>query len=83
MAGRWFLGATFVFTATGANALELQFYVAFLYGMAAHYHSEKRTLESHPAMPKALAFMEQHFAEPIALEDIVCSVHLGARCVRM
>jgi uncharacterized protein (DUF58 family) len=34
LAGRWFLGATFVFTATGANSLELQFYVVFLYGAA-------------------------------------------------
>ncbi len=34
VAGRWFLGATIVFMATGANSLELQFYVAFLYGAA-------------------------------------------------
>lgn len=34
LAGRWFLGATLVFMATGASSLELQFYVAFLYGAA-------------------------------------------------
>jgi len=34
LAGRWFSGATLVFMATGASSLELQFYVAFLYGAA-------------------------------------------------
>jgi AraC-like DNA-binding protein len=38
---------------------------------------EKRMPESQLSMSKAVAFMEQHFAEPIALDDIARTAHLS------